>query len=224
MPVIAPRTAGVVVHALLDDSPLAFAAQNESVQVELKAVGDRIVVDTRGEATATDEGIAVEAKLVGKCPEFLGRATRMTSTSSTNVDSEFLRTRIQATLQGTQDGSRDSRRVPVHAHDAPERLKPEGITESREQFRTAIFTHHHLGDCCAQLGHALGKPGRDAPSMQGEIGGAGTTHAPILMNPGSRGRAGCGLAQRTKGRQITSDICHFRLVMICTSAPKRPKA
>ena len=57
--VAAGQAAGFV-HALLHDGPLAVGADDESVQVDLEAVGDGVVVDARGEPAGADQLVAVE--------------------------------------------------------------------------------------------------------------------------------------------------------------------
>ena len=55
VPVIASRQALDFVHALLHDRPLALRRHDERVQVDLEAVGDRVVVDARREPAGADE-------------------------------------------------------------------------------------------------------------------------------------------------------------------------
>src|SRR4051794_5489106 len=45
VPVISPRQAGIVIQALLHNGPFALARDDERMKVNLKAIGDRIVVD-----------------------------------------------------------------------------------------------------------------------------------------------------------------------------------
>ena len=66
VPVIAARQSGGIIHALLHDRPIALAAENESMQVKLKAVSDSVVVDARGETAGAHQRVAVETKLVGE--------------------------------------------------------------------------------------------------------------------------------------------------------------
>ena len=61
MPVIAARQPAAFVHPLLHDRPFAICGDDERVQVDLEAVGDRIVVDACGEAAGADQRVAVEA-------------------------------------------------------------------------------------------------------------------------------------------------------------------
>ena len=72
MPVIAPGQAAGLVHSLLDDRPLAVRGQNERVQIDLKAVGDRVVVDARRQSAGPDERVTVEACALRDLAELVG--------------------------------------------------------------------------------------------------------------------------------------------------------
>ena len=68
MPMIATRQASFFVHALLDDRPFALGGDHETVEVELEAVGDGIVVDFRGElAGAYESGSVAIFSFEGYC-------------------------------------------------------------------------------------------------------------------------------------------------------------
>src|SRR5438874_13736725 len=60
MPVITARHSAAIVQALLYDGPLAVSRQDEAVQVNLKAVSDRVVVDARGQTTGANQGFPIE--------------------------------------------------------------------------------------------------------------------------------------------------------------------
>src|SRR5579884_1054516 len=55
MPMVAARQPGGLVHALLHHRPITSVADNEGVQVELKSVGDRIVIHAGSEAAGAHE-------------------------------------------------------------------------------------------------------------------------------------------------------------------------
>ena len=55
MPVIATGQCAPVVQALLDDGPFAGGAYDETMEIDLKAIGDGIVVDLRGQATGSHQ-------------------------------------------------------------------------------------------------------------------------------------------------------------------------
>ena len=55
VPVITARHAAAIIQALLHDSPLALGGDDETVQVNLEAVSDRVVVDARGQTAGADQ-------------------------------------------------------------------------------------------------------------------------------------------------------------------------
>ena len=65
VPVIAPRQPARLVHPLLHDRPLAVGGDDERVQVDLKSVVDRVVVDARGQPAGAHQRVAVEARAIG---------------------------------------------------------------------------------------------------------------------------------------------------------------
>ena len=73
--------------------------QDEAVQVDLKAVDDRVVVDFGGEPAGAHQRLAVEAGLVGDRPQFGRRVARMLAAAAADVDAELVRSRIQSALQ-----------------------------------------------------------------------------------------------------------------------------
>ena len=54
VPVIPASHSAPIVQTLLHDGPLALRSYDETVEVNLKSVGDRIVVDARGKSTRAD--------------------------------------------------------------------------------------------------------------------------------------------------------------------------
>src|SRR5262245_47055522 len=98
-PVIAARHPVPIVQPLLDDGTLAIRGDDKSVEVNLKAVGDRIVVDARGKPACADQRFAVEAPALRDSEQFLRRVARESSAPATNVDAEFIRPRGEAALQ-----------------------------------------------------------------------------------------------------------------------------
>ncbi len=103
VPVIAARGAGGLVHALLDDRPLAIRCQHERVQVDLKAVGDGVVVDARREPAGTNQRVAIEARARGDDTEFRRRIAGLPAATTANMDTELVCPRIETLLQGAHD-------------------------------------------------------------------------------------------------------------------------
>ena len=60
-PVIAPRFTTLFIHSLLHDAPVAFRADDESVQVEIETILYGGAVDLRDQATRIRERRGVEA-------------------------------------------------------------------------------------------------------------------------------------------------------------------
>src|SRR5436190_14151105 len=69
MPVVAAGEPRRDVHSLLYDGPLARARHDEAVEINLKAIGDRVVVDARRQPTRLRERLAVDAAPTGNGPE-----------------------------------------------------------------------------------------------------------------------------------------------------------
>lgn len=128
---IAPGELGMSVHALLNDGPFPALGENESMQVNLEAVGDGVVVDTSGETAGAYEFRAIETGAVGVKQQLVRSSARLFAAATANIDAEFVSARIQPAFERGHDGRGDAGGVPVHAHDAAERLEPEGIAESR---------------------------------------------------------------------------------------------
>src|SRR3954454_792555 len=88
--------------------------------------------------------------------EELGRGLpRVPSSSTADVNAEFLRQRCQSALQGTNDAGGDARGVPVHAHHGSERLKPEGMGEVPQKLVPAIVMHDRLAHHGAEPRHSV---------------------------------------------------------------------
>jgi hypothetical protein len=66
MPVVAAGQTLTLVHALLNHRPFAGAGHHERVQVDLEAVGNRVVVDPGRQPAGSDELAAVQPRPIGK--------------------------------------------------------------------------------------------------------------------------------------------------------------
>src|ERR1700716_654679 len=64
MPVIPASHSAPIVQALLHDCPLAIRCHDEIVEVTLKPVSDRIVVDASCESACADQGFPIEAATI----------------------------------------------------------------------------------------------------------------------------------------------------------------
>src|SRR5215813_14523810 len=76
VPMIAASQAPIIVQSLLNNSPLALGGQDEVVKVNLESVGDRIIVDARGEAARADEFFAIESAALCDLQQLLWRVSR----------------------------------------------------------------------------------------------------------------------------------------------------
>ncbi len=134
VPVIAASEARGGIHALLDHSPLARTGDDEGMEIELEAVRDGVVIDARSQAAGASQILSVEASGIAEREKFDGSFCGVLAATAAKGETEFGGARIQATFEGTENGSSDSRRVPIHAHYATESLKPERITQASENF------------------------------------------------------------------------------------------
>ena len=146
------------------------------MQIDLEAVGDRVVVDARGQAAGADQRFAVEAAPLGHGAQFVGRVARVPPAAAADVQTEFVGPRIEAALERPQHRRRDARRVPVHPHDAAQRLEPERIAQPGQQLGRAVVKQTLSDDRRAERGHPLREPRRHAPAMQRQIGDARAFH------------------------------------------------
>src|SRR6185437_8456329 len=136
-PVIAARRAARIVHALLDDCPAAIVGDDETMQVEVEAVLDGGAVDLGDEAAHAGERQAVEPDPLADRRELKGRLPRMPAAPAADMDAEFARQGLEASLERADDARGDARGMPVHAHDGAERLKPERMGEAAQQLVAA---------------------------------------------------------------------------------------
>src|ERR1017187_3952114 len=116
------------------------------MEVELKTIRNRVIVHARRESTRACQRISIESGLQRKRSQFVRCANRVPSTSSAEHQAKFRETWIHAALQCTQNRRCDARRVPVHTHHSAVCLKPEWITQSREEARLPVVQNDLLGD------------------------------------------------------------------------------
>jgi hypothetical protein len=150
------------------------------MQVNLKPVVHRVVVNPRGEPAGADERLAVEPGPAGNRSELVGCHPGLSAAAAADVDTKLVGARIEALLQRAHDRRRDTRGMPVHAHDRTEGLEPERIAQPREQRRPTVVVEHTFGDCGSERDHPRGQPRRNTAAVQREIGDAGSLHWFIL--------------------------------------------
>jgi hypothetical protein len=174
MPMITARLPLLSVHALLHDGPLPVRGRDEAMQIEIEPVLHRCTVDLGNKAACTNEPPAVQTNAIAENIQFVGRPTRMLAAAAADENAELILQRSKAALQCTDDARCDSRRVPVHAHDGPEKLEPEGMRQAREKFIAAVMMHDSFGDEPPECRHPSCEPGRYASAMQGKVSNACT--------------------------------------------------
>src|SRR6185436_9334796 len=130
VPVISTCEAVSIVQALLYYGPFACGRDYKTVQVDLKAVGDCVVVDACSETACTHQSVAVETALVRECSKLVGCVARKAAAPAADVKTEFVCAWCETALKCTHHGGRDSGGVPVHSHHCAERLKPEWIAKT----------------------------------------------------------------------------------------------
>src|SRR5437867_3790936 len=108
MPMIAPRRTCGGIHALLNHGPLALSCHYKRVQIELKPVLDRRVVDFGGETAVPDQGVTLQPVLVGDGKELVWCQARMLAPAAANIYPKLLRPGIQSALQRAHDRGRNA--------------------------------------------------------------------------------------------------------------------
>src|SRR3954467_3601678 len=99
MPVIAPRLAPAVVHALLHHGPLSVVGDEEAVKIEIEAVLHRGAVDLGDKTAGAGQGRRVETDPLAEQTQFLRRLARMLAAAAADVNSEFVLQRSESALQ-----------------------------------------------------------------------------------------------------------------------------
>jgi len=82
-------------------------------------------IDLGDQAACADQCGAVEANALAEQAQFVRRLPRLLATTAADVDSELIRQRPQAPLEGANDAGGDAGRMPIHAHHGAEGLEPE---------------------------------------------------------------------------------------------------
>jgi hypothetical protein len=62
--------------------------------------------------------------------------------------------------------------MPVHAHNGTERLEPERVSETAQQFVTAVMMDNRFADHRPEASHAVGEPLGNLSTVQREVGGS----------------------------------------------------
>src|SRR5436853_7590940 len=108
MPMISPGHSAAIVQALLYYGPLAVRRDDEAVQVDLKAVSDRVVVDARGQTADADQGFAIKTAALAYLSQFVWCIAREAAAAAAYVDTKFVRARSETALERAHHGGRDA--------------------------------------------------------------------------------------------------------------------
>src|SRR2546425_429956 len=105
---ITTRHAGAVIQALLHDRPLAVRRVDEAVQINLKAVSNRIVVDARRQPAGTHQRFTIKTALRCYLSQFVWRIAREAAAAAADVNAKFVRAGNEATLERAHHGRGDA--------------------------------------------------------------------------------------------------------------------
>ena len=108
VPVIATRHPRAIVQALLHDGPFTSIGDDEAVQIDLKTVGDRVVIDSRCQSTRSHQRVRIEPATLRDSAQLTRRVSGKTSAAATDVKPEFAGARRQTTLQRAHHRSRNA--------------------------------------------------------------------------------------------------------------------
>src|SRR5262245_20216555 len=98
MPVITARQAASVIHSLLDNRPFAVGCDDERVEINLKPVSNRIVINSRREAAGPDQRLTVKTSPIGNRAQFIRRLKRLPARTAANVGAAIIRAAWQSVL------------------------------------------------------------------------------------------------------------------------------
>ena len=144
---------------------MAVVSDNESVQIEIEAILHGRAVNFRDQAARLRKSSSVDTDTVADGNQFLWRLSGMLAASPADMNAEFMTARRQSPLQGSNDTRRNTRGVPVHAHDGTERLKPEGICKAPQQLIPTVVMDDGLRHDCTEPGHPVGQPPWNVPAV-----------------------------------------------------------
>src|ERR1044071_2544162 len=135
-----------IIETLLNHCPLGICGHNKTVKVNLKPVGDRVVVDARCQPAGANELIAVKPATIGDRSQFLRSVSREFSSTTTDVNAKVVCTRRETSLESSHHRCGNSGGMPIHSHHRTERLEPERIAQPAEKCRCAVVADYGLGD------------------------------------------------------------------------------
>src|SRR6476469_5332073 len=96
--------------------------------------------------------------------------SRKSSAATAHMDAKFVLHWSKRAFQGAHHTRGDTGRMPVHAHDSTERLKPKGMSKTAQQLIAPAMLHDRSTDHGTETGHAIHKPARHASAMKRKEG------------------------------------------------------
>src|SRR2546423_7387800 len=154
-PVIATRGTIAAAHALLDDCPLAFGADEEAVVVNAEAILDRGRIDLGGHAAIVGQPPAIDSGALAVFDKLNRCASRSFSFTAGDENPNFILSLREAFLQCAADGRGDTARVPIETEHAAERLEPMWVGKPTQKLGSAVLENHHLSNGWSKLSHTL---------------------------------------------------------------------
>jgi hypothetical protein len=107
-PVITTRLLAIAIHALLDDGPAPFIADDEAVQIKIETVLNGGAVDLGGQSAGLRQRVAIEADAIAKSHELAWRQTRVLAAAAANMQAEFTAQGLKAALERTEHARGDA--------------------------------------------------------------------------------------------------------------------
>jgi hypothetical protein len=133
---------------------MTFDSGEEGMQIQIESVLDCSAVDFGNEATGSYQRGGINAGRIADTAKFQRGAARVRAFAAADVNPDLALDWSQSALQGADNARGDAGRMPVHAHDCPEGLKPKRVRESAQKFISAIFVHDGFRNNAAQGRHA----------------------------------------------------------------------
>src|SRR3979411_1060882 len=103
------------------------------MQVQIEAVLHGGAINFRDQAAGTCKRHCIQSRPLAHLYELIRRAPRVSATATAHVQPKFILNWRQTALERPDYARRNPRRMPVHSHDAAERLEPEGVRKPPQQ-------------------------------------------------------------------------------------------
>jgi hypothetical protein len=143
------------VHSLLNHGPASIVGNDEGMKIEIEAVLHGGAVDLGHQSTCLGEHCAVEAYPLSDGKQLVWGLSRKSSAAAAHMDAKFVPQWSKPAFQGTDHARGDTGRMPVHAHDGPERLEPKGMSKATQQLIAPVVVDDRLTHHGAETGHAI---------------------------------------------------------------------